>query len=190
MNWWTGLLVAAAVFLFFISIFMKLHEWGFDPLESLTRLFRRPWFEVALLLFFVGGMVQYGSTKGFLGAPSMMRSPMASVQLSTVTDGAETQNPLFPAYTNEVTNVCFTGILPASTSVFLRAAWPLNTTLPDYALEIYARHDLTTNGWEGVGTASVEAGAESVIVELPHAHLPNGWMNSMFFVLGLCTDTD
>ena len=190
MNWWTWLLVVAAVFLFFISIFMKLHEWGFDPLESLTRLFRRPWFEVALLLFFVGGMVQYGSTKGFLGAPSMMRSPMASVQLSTVTDGAETQNSLFPAYTNEVTNVCFTGILPASTSVFLRAAWPLTTTLPDYALEIYARHDLTTNGWEGVGTASVEAGAENVIVELPYVYLPNGWMNSMFFVLGLCTDTD
>jgi hypothetical protein len=191
-NWWTELMMIAAIALLVVSFVLKMHEWGIYPLREMTRFLRRPWFEVVLLVFFVGGMVQYGSTKGFLGgAPSMMCSPMAFVPLPTVTGGSGgTEGPQFPAYTNAVTNACFTGILPASTSVFLRAEWPMGTSLPENALEIYARHDLTTNGWEGVGTAFVGGAAESVIIELPHAYLPGGWANSMVFVFGLCTDTD
>ena len=182
---------AVAVGLFAVAFILWLHEHNIRPLRCVADLVRRPWFEIAVLLFFVGGMVQYGSTKGFLGGSSlMMCSPMASVQLSTVTDASGSSDAMFPAYTNAVTNVCFTGILPASTSVFLRAAWPTDITLPDNALEIYARHDLATNSWEGVGTASVGAAADSAVIELPHAYLPGGWTNSMFFVLGLCVDTD
>jgi len=155
-TWWMGLMMASAAIMFAIVGIHKLHEWGVYPFRETTRLMRRPWFDLVLLVFFAGGMVQYGSTKGFLGTPSMMCSPMATVQLPTVTDSmAETEGLLFPIYTNAVTNVCFTGIWPASTSVFLRAAWPTDTTLPDDALEIYARPDLTTNGWEVIGIAAV-----------------------------------
>lgn len=185
-------MASLAVVLFFISFILKLHEWDIYPFREMTRLLRRPWFEAALLMLFIGGMVQYGSTKGFLGAPpSMMCSPMAAVQLPTVSDSvSETDGIQFPAYTNAVTNVCFTGIWPASTSVFLRAAWPTDTTLPDNALEIYARPDLTTNGWEGIGIAAVAENTNDVVVELPRTLLPDGWASSMFFMLGLCTDTD
>ena len=78
---------AVAVGLFAVAFILWLHEHNIRPLRCVADLVRRPWFEVALLLFFVGGMIQYGSTKGFLGgSPLMMCSPMASVQLSTVTD--------------------------------------------------------------------------------------------------------
>ena len=139
-TWWVIGAVVVAGSLFAISFILWLHERNIYFFRPLTEFVRRPWFEVVLLLFFVCGMVQYGSTKGFLGAPSMMTcSPMASVQLPTVTSGSgASTGSLFPAYTNTVTNVCYTGILPALTSVYLRAAWPTDTTLPDNALEIYA----------------------------------------------------
>ncbi len=178
--------------LFAASLLLWLHERNIRLLRPLVGFVRRPWFEVAVLLLFVGGMVQYGSTKGFLGTPSMaMLSPMAAVQLPTVAnDSDEPTEAIFPAFTNAVTNICATGIKPASTSVFLRVAWPTNAPPPDNALEVYAQHALTSNGWAGVGTASVGAADSSVVVELPYSWLPDGWASSMFFVPGLRTDTD
>jgi len=104
-------MVVAAILLFVLSFILKMHEWDIYPFREMTRLLHRPWFEAVLLMLFIGGMVQYGSTKGFLGAPpSMMCSPMAAVQLPTITDSmAETDGVQFPAYTNAVTNVCGMG---------------------------------------------------------------------------------
>lgn len=66
-NWWTDLMVVAAVLLFVLSLVLKMHEWGICPLRETTRLLHRPWFEAVVLLFCIGGLVQYGSTKGTNG---------------------------------------------------------------------------------------------------------------------------
>ena len=50
--------------LFLLSFILWLREKGINPLEDLTRLVRRPKFELLLALFFIGGFVQYGATKG------------------------------------------------------------------------------------------------------------------------------
>ena len=76
--------------------------------------------------------------KGTSRAPA--RSPR-SVAPTTLVAGdvsdAEAQN-LFPAYTNAVTNLCFTGIHPAETSVFLRVAWPPTLAFPGDAFYGFA----------------------------------------------------
>ena len=192
-NAWFGICsVIVAGSLFAASLFLWLHERNIRFLRPLAGFVRRPWFEVAVLLLFVGGMVQYGSTKGFLGAPSMaMLSPMAAVQLPTVAnDSDEATEAIFPAFTNAVTNVCFTGIKPASTSVYLRAHWPPNLYPAPTGIEIYAAPQPLTNARVGVGAATVDTRDNSAIVEIPYPLLPDGWATSMFFMFGLNIDSD
>ena len=73
-----------------------------------------------------------------------------------------------------VTDLCFTAISPAATSVFVSVAWPTNWTLPMSLLAVYARHDLADGAWEMVADASVPSGASAVDIEIPHAMLPEG----------------
>lgn len=187
---WVWLLAGCSLVLVAVCFVLWASERGYLPLRSMAWLVCRPWFEVVLLLAFVGGLVQYGSTKGFLGGDTSVSRPMRTVQLPVVSDGASASEGLFPAYTNSVTNVCFTGIAPASTSVYLRVAWPAGEALPQNALEIYATPDLGTNSWTDVGTASVNRWDGRAIVELASSILPGGGESPMFFTFGLCLDTD
>ena len=187
---WVWLLAGCSLVLVAVCFVLWASERGYLPLRSMAWLVCRPWFEVVLLLAFVGGLVQYGSTKGFLGGDTSVSRPMRTVQLPVVSDGASASEGLFPAYTNSVTSVCFTGIAPASTSVYLRVAWPAGEALPQNALEIYATPDLGTNSWTDVGTASVNRWDGRAIVELASSILPGGGESPMFFTFGLCLDTD
>ena len=88
-TWWTGLLVMIAIASLAVSFIMQLHEWGIRPLRDISKFIYRPWFEVALLIFLVGGLVQYGSTKGtnVVGRGALMglmRSPAPAVTLTAV----------------------------------------------------------------------------------------------------------
>ena len=97
---------------------------------------------------------------------------------------------MFPGWTNAVTTVCATGILPGGTSVWLRAHWPLPLANGVSGIEVYARSQLGTNEWSGVGTATMPENTNNTVIELPYSILPDGWMDSMFFMLGLDVDTD
>ena len=167
-----------------------LHSHGIRPFRLLHRLLHRPIGEVLLGLVCVGGFVQYGSTKH----AEVLQEEPRTVQAELATPlpaQAEAEVPdLFPDWTNAVTDVCATGIRPAETSVFLRAHWPIAQADTASGVEVYARAQLDADGWTGVGTAALPAGADSLVIELPHTSLPNGWTTSMFFTLGLTVDTD
>ena len=120
-----------------------------------------------------------------------MRSPrMSQRQLASAPDAVVDGFAMFPAWTNVVTNVCVTGILPAETSVYLRAHRPYDLYPSASGIEVYASPTLTTNEWAYAGTAPILWYEDSVVIEVPHSYMPEGWMSSMFFILGLNVDTD
>ena len=104
------------------------------------------------MLLCVGGLVQYGATKGFLGNPRMTAPRQLLTPLASAPESGDSVAGIFPAWTNAVTNVCATGIMPAETSVFLRAHWPWNLYPAPTGIEVYAASQLSTNGWVGVCT--------------------------------------
>ena len=128
--------------------------------------------------------------KGTSRAPARSPRRVAPTTLvaGNVSD-AEAQN-LFPAYTNAVTNLFFTGIHPGETSVFLRVAWPPTLAFPGDAFDVFAQSVLATNGWDVAGRVEVAAAEGEAVVEVPHACLPEPSHPSMFFTLALLTDSD
>ena len=167
-----------------------LHKHDIHLSESILRFLRRPIGEVLIVLVCVGGLVQHGATKGFFGSPRMMAPREMQTELASEPDTVGSAAGIFPAYTNAVTNVCATGIMPTESSVFLRAHWPGNLYPAPTGIEVYAAPQLSTNAWVGVGTAPVTSGDNSVVIELPYSLLPDGWASSMFFMFGLNLDTD
>lgn len=120
----------------------------------------------------------------------MMAPREMQTELVSAPESVDAVAGMFSSYTNVVTNVCATGIMPAETSVFLRAHWPWNLYPVPTGIEVYASPQLSTNQWVGVGTAPVIGSDNSAIIELPYSVLPDGWTSSMFFMLGLNIDTD
>lgn len=184
-----------AALLIFSSLMMAvlmcwLHEHDIHLSEPILKFLRRPVGEVLIVLVCVGGLVQHGATKGFFGGPRMMAPREMQTELASAPESVESVAGMFPSYTNAVTNVCATGIMPAETSVFLRAHWPWNIYPAPTGVEVYAAPQLSTNAWVGVGTAPIPNGDNSAVIELPYSVLPDGWTSSMFFMLGLNVDTD
>ena len=174
----------AAAFLYW------LHERDIHLSRPILKLLRRPVGEVLIVLVCVGGLVQHGSTKGFFGAPRMTAPRELQTELASAPESDDDVAGVFSSYTNAVTNICATGIMPTETSVLLRAHWPWNLYPAPTGIEVYAAPQLSTNAWVGVGTAPVFGGDNSTIIELPYSVLPDGWTSSMFFMLGLNIDTD
>ena len=184
-----------AALLIFSSLMMAvlmcwLHEHDIHLSEPILKFLRRPVGEVLIVLVCVGGLVQHGATKGFFGGPRMMAPREMQTELVSAPESVDAVAGMFSSYTNVVTNVCATGIMPAETSVFLRAHWPWNLYPVPTGIEVYAASQLSTNGWVGVGTATVDASENSTVIELPYSLLPDGWASSMFFMFGLNIDTD
>ena len=189
-NWWTGLMVVATVVLLLVSFILKVHELG--VCHKVTRLFRHPSFEVALLAFFVGGLVQYGSTKGTNGtgrrqlvgliqrsAPTIV--PIA-VDLTTVS---------LPENSTLITNLCFWGIEHGEESVSLGIAWPSAMSFVNDRIDIFGSHRLMSNGWWRLAQFDVSQIGSNAIVELAYADLPTNEMRvSAFYRLALQDDSD
>lgn len=167
-----------------------LHEHGIHPSKPVIKFLHRPLGEVLIVLVCIGAFVHHGATKGFLGSPRMMASREMQTELVSEPETSVPVAGMFSTYTNAVTNVCATGIKPAETSVFLRAHWPSNLYPAPTGIEVYATPQLSTNAWVGVGTATVNGGGNSTVIELPYSLLPDGWASSMFFMFGLNIDTD
>lgn len=188
--WWRLAAMLAVGCMLTATFICWLREHDIHPFEPILMFLRRPVGEILIVVACVGGFVQHGGTKGFLGSPRMNAPQEMQTELASATELVDANTGMFSAYTNAVTNVCATGIMPAETSVLLRAHWPWNLNPVPTGIEVYAAPQLSTNGWIGVGTASVSDRGNSAIVEIPYAILPDGWANSMFFMLGFNIDTD
>ena len=176
--------------LMLVAFVCWLHERDIHLSKTIIRLLHRPIGEVMIVLVCVGAFVHHGATKGFFGSPRMMTPREMQTELVSEPETSVPVAGMFSTYTNAVTNVCATGIKPAETSVFLRANWPWNLYPAPTGIEVYAASQLSTNGWIGVGTATVDASDNSTVIELPYSLLPDGWASSMFFMFGLNIDTD
>lgn len=150
------------------------------------------WFKKFLTAFVVGMFVHAAISKGDGGNGVATLRPlrMSQRQLESGPDAVVDGFAMFPAWTNVVTNVCVTGILPAETSVYLRAHRPYDLYPSASGIEVYASPTLTTNEWAYAGMAPILWYEDSVVIEVPHSYMPEGWMSSMFFILGLNVDTD
>lgn len=163
--WWMWALFVPIVLLLATCAVLILHERDIYPLREVTQLIRRPWFEVALILCLVGGMVQYGATKGTNGTdraeqPMRYAPPSAQAGDRSALDG--------PADCREVTNLCFTEIAPLSNSVRLSLAWPTNLFCGGTTLDFFSKVGSLTNAWNWVAAEYAMAGSTNLEVELPY----------------------
>ena len=168
---------AFALVFFAACAILELHELGVYPLREFSRLIRRPWFEVALILFMVGGIVQYGATKGTNGAELAERPRRTAPALPPV-GGAASQDGC--SGVGCVSNLCFTEILPMSNSVRLVLAWPTNFFLEGTTLDFFAKVNALTNEWAWIGEENTQAGLTNLEVEIPYP-LGTPIPSAMFF---------
>ena len=200
MDIWTAFLLAALCASVLVWIAALLHERKVDPLRRLATLCRRPAVELAVLAAVAVGLIQHGATKSTNGVPDRAdgHAPPALRDTPSILEGEPYRTILDGELVHEadppvdfiVTDLCFTAISPAETSVFVSAAWPTNWMLPLSLLSIYARQDLSVGGWEMIADVPVPTGAEAVDIEIPHNMLPEGGVSRAFFALGTYDDTD
>lgn len=191
-SWCTDLMVVVTIILFILSFIFKMHEWGIYPIREMTRLLRRPWFEAVLLAFFVGGLIQYGATKGTNGTDryelmGMMRSPAPTV-VPITTDSMGFSIPTnFPS----ITNLCFWGIERGDATVSLGIAWPPTMSFTNDCIDIFGCDRLTSNGWWRLAQLDVSQIGSNAVVEFAYADLPtNAMQSSAFYRLASQDDSD
>lgn len=122
----TTIAVVCSGILFMMSFVLWLHERHIYPLYELTKLARRPKFELFLLLFIVGGLIQYGATKGTNGNDRAALGQSMRVAPRVVPVAVDSDGFCMPTNFPTVTNLCFWGIEKSSGSVALGIAWPEN----------------------------------------------------------------
>lgn len=191
-NWWTDLMVFAATILFLASLFLKLRDQSICLLFKLTRLLRRSWFETALLVFVIVGIVHHGSTKGTNGSDrdqlmGLMRSPApAIVPIAVDSSGF---SPRIDSLA--ITNLCFWGIEHGENTVSLGIAWPETMSFTNDCIDIFGNHRLTSNGWWRLAQLDVSQIGSNAVIEFAYADFPtNAMCASAFYRLASQEDSD
>ena len=157
----------------------------------------RPLWERLFILVFVAVLFVHGATKriGSSGSSDSNSSAVRVPILSASTDSlladtlSTTAADPFPAWTEAVTNLCVTGILPQDDSVLLRLSWPPGVEIPESRLDVYARTDLARDGWIHVGSVDVWSPAGRAVLDVPLSRLPSA-ATSGFFTAGMRADRD
>lgn len=191
-NWLIELMVVSAVLLILAGVILKMREWNICPLRAVVRVLRRPRFEAVLLILFVGGLVQYGSTKGTNGADrgafmGLMRDPVPTL----VPIVADLTASSLPADFPSITNLCFWGIERGDESVSLGMAWPTDMPFTNGRIDIFGCHRLASNGWWRLAQLDVGRIGSNAVVELAYADLPTNDMRvSAFYRLAPQDDSD
>lgn len=191
-DWWTGLLATTAGALLTAGFILQLHERGIRPMMNVARIFKRPWLEAALLVFLVGGLVQYGSTKGTNAGErsalmGLMRSPAPAVTPTAV----DSTGFSIPADFTLTTNLCFWGIEHGDDAVVLGIAWPSGMSFTNGCIDIFGSCSLSSNGWWRLAQLDVSQIWSNAIVELAYSDLPTNAMNaSAFYRLASQDDSD
>ena len=159
-------MIAVVGLLLLLYVVLKLHEWNIYPLREATRIIHRPWFEATLLLFFIGGLIQYGATKGTNGTENANQPRLAQrsdLQVGDLRDIEDNGGDLVA-----ITNLCFTGIVPLSNSVCLSVAWPSNMFVDGVMLDFFVKVNALTNEWTWLDAYSTLPHATNLEVEIAH----------------------
>lgn len=118
------------------------------------------------------------------GSAPLLMSPPPSLAVVPPAD-----DPFGPV-TNLVTGLSITDIKVASTSLFVRVAWPLeDTSISGSSLDFYLASELDTDCWTWVSRTPVPASATGLAVEIPFTDLP-GDGSRAFIRVGTLRDTD
>ena len=174
----------------FASLICWIYERDIGLRCKIRGFIRRSAVEILIITVCVITAVQTGATKGPLAAPRRMIPSPVGTELSSFGESADVGVDMFPAYTNSVTNVVVTGVMPLADCVVLRAHCPSSIDPLDVDVEVYAKTNLQLGAWGGVGKAKIFDDGCGTIITLPYAVLPGGMTDTMFFVIGLTTDTD
>ena len=171
---------------------LKMREWDLCPIREFARVLRRPWLEAALLIFFVGGMVQYGSTKGTNGADRGALTGLVRGSAPTVVPiAADLAESSLPANFPSITNLCFWGIERGDESISLGLAWPTDTSFTNGCVDVFGSHRLANNGWWRLAQVDVGQSGSNAVVELAYADFPTEDMRvSAFYRLASQDDFD
>ena len=189
--WWTWSIAAIAGGLMLVCILLKVREFGIHPLRKIALAFRRPWFETLLLLFCIGGFVQYGATKGTGGANSqstalaMMNVPVLNPAASDCDGLSGLQNSI------AATNLGFWGIEKGVDSVSFGIAWPESAFFTNNCLDLYGNWRLTTNEWSHLAQIYIAEARSNVVVSLPFTAFPtNAMEKAAFYLVAKRDDSD
>ena len=181
--WWTWSIVAAAYGSMLVCILLKVREFGIHPLRKIALAFRRPWFETLLLLFCIGGFVQYGATKGTGGANSQSTA-LAMMNVPVLNPASSDYDGLFGLQNSiAATNLGFWGIEKGVDSVSFGIAWPESAFFTDNRLDLYGNWRLATNEWSHLAQINIAEARSNVIVSLPFTAFPTSAMEKAAFYL-------
>ena len=168
-SWWQWLLIDSAAILALVHFLLEFRKFLIRPLEKLSRFARRPAFELVLFAFFVGGLVQYGSTKGTNGidcvqmpdTPQMMAAPPRIYPAATDSDGFALPEGFAP-----VTNLCFWGIERYPGFIAIGLAWPEEMSFTNRAIDIFGNWRPSANGWSRLAQDDVAYVNSNAVVEI------------------------
>ena len=139
LSWWTWAMVAVVCVLLAICAVLKLHEANIYLLREMSKVIRCPWFETALLLFFVGGLVQYGATKGTNGTSGVCGDmPSGGLASAILLHPGEATND-FPA----VAMFRIDAFDVTSTNIALSVAWPMDFFSAPTTIDLFGSVSLT-----------------------------------------------
>ena len=191
-NGWTGLLAATAVVFLLAGFALKMREWGVCPLREAARVQRRPWLEAALLVFFAGGLVQYGSTKGTGGTGRGARTgPLRSPAPTVAPVAADLVGASLPEGFPSITNLCFWGVARGEETVSLGIAWPASMSFTNGRIDVFGSRRPSGGGWRRLAQLDVGGIGSNAVVELAYADLPtDGMRASAFYRLASQDDSD
>ena len=189
-SWQLDLAAAAAVF-FGFTLILLLRETLCKFAADSVRCLRRPISEVLLLVFAVGGLVQYGSTKGTNGNGRAMMSMPRRVAVSLAPAAVDMSDYSMPADFPPATNLCFWGIERGADSVAFGIAWPEGMTFVNDMLDLFGSGTLRSNGWTRVAEVAVGSARSNAVVEVLFSDFPTNAMESAaFFQMASQEDSD
>lgn len=180
-----------------ILIAMTLAAWlrteAVRPRTRLSESFRRFWLGFPLLLLFVCGLVQYGSTKGTGGAAAE-RSAAGGLRIPAPTvapSASDLTDSLLPADIPPMTNLCLWGIERGNESVALGLAWPSSMLFANGRIDVFGNYRLTGGGWWRLAQLDVSRAVSNAVVEFAYADLPtNAMRTTAFYRLASQDDAD
>ena len=193
-SWWQWLLIDSAAMLAAVHFLLEFRKFLIRPLEKLSRFARRPALELVLFAFFVGGLVQYGATKGTNGIngvqmpvpPQTMAVPPRIYPTATDCDGFALPEDFAP-----VTNLCFWGIERYSGSIAIALAWPEEMSFTNRAIDIFGNWRPSSNGWSRLAQVDVAYVNSNAVVEIGDSLFPTNLMDdAAFFRASSQDDTD
>lgn len=198
---WTDWMAMTTIVLFVVCFALKLREWGICPFREVMRVLRCPWFEIVLLFFFVGGLVQSGSTKS--GMPAALNTEETEVgrrgegvedDAPTVASSTSSNSPCLPISNLSVfseSNLCFYGIERGTNSVTLGLVWPDGLSLPNGRLDVFGHWWLAPDGWTRLAQVDVSGAQSPAVVEIGVDTFPtNAMTRTAFFRLATQEDMD